>query len=127
MQTLMQTLKMDMTTMRCPMRHICTPADQTINGIYMQCNILLNENKSIPQGVFTKKNHVKQIKFSLIVRDKFNPIACMNHLYLGTKLAFLNECLIETKQQSNSFSLLTIIRIKLKSTHQCLSIEYNFL
>ena len=29
-------------------RHIFTPIDQTIARIHMQCNILLNENKSIP-------------------------------------------------------------------------------
>ena len=47
MQTLTQTLKMNVTTVRHPMRHICMPTNQTINGIYIQCNILLNENKSI--------------------------------------------------------------------------------
>ena len=36
------------------MRHIFMPVNQIINGIYMQCNILLNENKSIPQSVFAK-------------------------------------------------------------------------
>ena len=85
-----------------------------INGIYMQCNILLNENKSIPQSIFAKKNHVKQIKFSLIVGNKFNPIACTNHVHLGTKLAILIEYFIESKQQSNSFSLLTIIKKQIK-------------
>ena len=58
MQTLMQTLKMNMTTVRQPqmnkmivthhLRHLSTPINQTINKIYMQHNILLNENKSIP-------------------------------------------------------------------------------
>ena len=40
----------------CHMRHIFTPVDQTINGNYMQCNILLSENKSIPQSGFAKNN-----------------------------------------------------------------------
>ena len=35
-------------------RHVYAPGDQTINGIYIHCNISLNENKSIPQGVFAK-------------------------------------------------------------------------
>ena len=59
MQTLTQTQKVNATAMRHPMRHICMPTNQTINDIYIQCNILLNENKSVPQSVFAKKNHFK--------------------------------------------------------------------
>ena len=114
--------------MRCPMRHIYTPVNQTINGIYIQCNIWLNENNSIPSTVCAKNNHVKQLKFSLIVGNKFNPIACRNHVHLGTKIAILIAYFIETNQQSDSFPLLTIKkRNKVKSTQQCFSIEYNFL
>ena len=76
------------------MRHICMPINQTINGIYMQCNILLHENKSIQQHVYAKKNHVKQVKFSLIVGNKSN-IACTNHVHLGTKLAILIAYFVE--------------------------------
>ena len=43
--------------------------------------------------------------------NQFNPIACGNHAHLGTKLAILIAYFIgvETKQQSNLFSLLIII------------------
>ena len=40
-------------------RHIFMPIDQTINKIYMQCNILLNQNNSIPQTVFAKNNQMR--------------------------------------------------------------------
>ena len=33
---------MNVTTVRHPVRPICTPIDQTINEIYMLCYILLN-------------------------------------------------------------------------------------
>ena len=51
----MQTLKMNATAVRHPVRHICMPADQTIDRIYMQCNLLLNENNSIPQTVLQRR------------------------------------------------------------------------
>ena len=43
-----KTLKMNATTMTHPVRHICMPTKQTINGINMQLNILFNENQSNP-------------------------------------------------------------------------------
>ena len=72
--------------MRCPMRHIFMPVNQTINGICMRCNILLNDNKSIPQIVFTNK---QQNENDLIVENKFNPISSEPCVHSGTKLKVL--------------------------------------
>ena len=43
------------------MRHISMPVNQTINKIYMQCNILLNENKSMPQSVYARNNKMRTV------------------------------------------------------------------
>ena len=68
--------------MRCPMRHIFTPGEQTINWICMHCNILLNHNKSIPQTVFTNNNKMKtnsipfmvDLVYILVQNSKFSLI-----------------------------------------------------
>ena len=49
------------TSVRHPMRHFFMPGEQTINGICMHCNILLNDNKSIPQTVFTNNNKMRTV------------------------------------------------------------------
>ena len=48
-------------SMRHPMRHIFMSVDHTINGICMQCNILLNEHNSIPQSVFANNNQMRTV------------------------------------------------------------------
>ena len=63
---------------------------------------------------------------SLIVENKFNPIHGRPCVHFGTKLKVLIVFFVENKQQSDSVHLFTITkRNKLKSTHQCLSIEYR--
>ena len=64
MQTLNQTLKANVTVMRCPERHACTPVNQIIIQIYMICYILSNITI---QPHFSQNNQVKQINFLLIV------------------------------------------------------------
>ena len=49
------------TSVRHPIRHFFTSGEQTINGICMHCNMLLNDNKSIPQTVFTKNTKMKTV------------------------------------------------------------------
>ena len=61
----MQTLKYEPDccemSVRCPVRHIFMPVEQTINGICMQCNILLDDNKPITQTVFTYNNKMRTV------------------------------------------------------------------
>ena len=65
---------------------------------------------------------------SLIVENNFNPISSGPCVHSGTKFKVLIAYFVENKQQDDSFHLLTIIKTnKLKSTQQCLIIEYNFL
>ena len=68
-----------------PMRHILMPVDQIVNGICMQCNILLNEHNSISQSVFANNNQMRTVR----LLKKFNPIPFTNHVHLGTKLKVL--------------------------------------
>ena len=89
------------------MRHSFTPIDQTINGNCMQCNILLNQDNSIPKTAFTNNNKNEN---SLIVVTKINPIASRPCVHSGTKFKVLSAYFIEIKQQSESFPLLTIIK-----------------
>ena len=91
--------------MRCPVRHIFMPVEQTINGTCMQCNNLLNDSKPILQTVFTNRKNEN----SLIVGN-FNPILGRPCVHPGTKFKVLIAYLIEINQQSDSFPLLTIIR-----------------
>ena len=87
------------------MRHICMPANHTINGIYMQCNILLNENNQSHEAFLQRRIMSSDLKFSLIVGNKFNPIACTNHVHHHTKLVILIAHFVKSKQQSDSFPL----------------------
>ena len=74
----------------------------------MHCNILLNDNKSIPQTILN----------SLVVEIKFNPI------HGKVLIAYF----VEINQQSDSFPLLTIIKTnKTKTLFSVFSIEYIFL
>ena len=62
---------------------------------------------------------------SLVVGNTFNPVSHGPCVHFGTKFKLLIAYFIESKQQDDSFHLFTIIeRNKLKSTQQCLSIEY---
>ena len=78
------------------------PVDQTINGIWMHHNILLNDNKSIPQ---------------LFLQNKFIPIHGRPCVHPGTKFKALIAYFIEINQQSDSFPLLTIIKRNKTKTH----------
>ena len=78
----------------------------------MHCNILLNDNKSIPQTAFTDK---QQNENSLIVENKFNPIPCTNHVNLGTELKALNAFF---EEKSNSLHLFIIFNFSFKETKQ---------
>ena len=107
--------------MRCPMRHFFTPGEQTINGICMHCNILLNDNKSIPQTVFTNNNKMRTVWLL-----KTNSIPFMVDLVYILVQRTLN--FVEINQQSDSFPLLTIIKTnKMKTLFSVFSIEYIFL
>ena len=67
----------------------------------------------------------EQVNKVLIVVSLCNPIHHRPPVHFGTKSKVLIAYFIESKQQNDSFHLFTIInRNKLKSTHQCLSIEY---
>ena len=65
------------------MRHIFTSVKQTINGICVHHNILLNDNKSTPQNVFYQQ---QQNENSLVVENKFNPISSGPCVHPGTKI-----------------------------------------
>ena len=88
-------------------RHICMPVNQTINGICMQCNILLEQKKSTPMKHFCKEQLNEKC---LIVGNKFHPISCGPHLHFGTKFKVLIAYFVESKQQDDSFHLFTIIK-----------------
>ena len=61
-ETQMRTLKIQHdireTSVRRPMRHFFTPGEQTINGI---CMLLLNDNNSIPQTVFSNNSKMRTV------------------------------------------------------------------
>ena len=82
-------------------------AEQTINGICMHCNILLNDNKSIPQTVFTNNNNKMRTVFGF-VENKYNPIHGRPCVHPGTKFKS-SHCIyfVEINQQIDSFPLLT--------------------
>ena len=86
---------------------------------------LVKSKRFNPTNCFCKEQSNKN---SLIVENKFNPISSGPCVHFGTKLKVLIAFFVENKQQDDSVHLFTITkRNKLKSTHQCLSIEYNFL
>ena len=67
------------------------------------------------------------MRTSLVVGITFNPISHAPSVPFGTKFKVLITYFVESKQQGDSFHLLTIItRKKFKSTQQCLFIEYFF-
>ena len=88
--------------------YICMPVTQT-NGICMQCNILLKQNKSTPMKHFCKEQLNEKC---LIVGNKFHPISCGPHVHFGrsTKFKALIAYFVESKQQDDSFHLFTIIK-----------------
>ena len=60
----------------------------------------------------------------MVVGNTFNLISCGPPVHFGTKSKVLIAYFIASKQQNDSFHLNAITkRNKLKSTHQCLSIE----
>ena len=91
----------------------------------MHCNILLNDNKSIPQTAFTNNNKNEN---SLVVENKFNPIHGRPCVHPGTKFKVLIAYFIEINQQSDAFPLLTIMKTnKTKTLFSVFSIAYIFL
>ena len=100
-------------SVRHPMRHIFMSVDQTINGIIMHHNVLLNDNKSIPQTVFTNNNKMRTVRLL-----KTNSIAISSGpcIHSGTKFKVLIAYFIEINQRSDSFPLFTIIKTN-KSKH----------
>ena len=102
------------------MRHFFTPDEQTINGICIHCNILLNDNKSIPQTVFYQQ---QQKENSLVAENKFNPIHGRPCVHPGIKFKVLIAYFVEINEQSHSFPQLTIK----KQTKQKHSLVYFLL
>ena len=94
-------------------------------GFNMQCNKLLNDNKSIPQKCFYTQH---QNGNSLVVENNFNPIFSGPCVHSGTKFKVLIVFFVENKQQDDSFHLFTIIKTnKTKTLFSVFSIEYIFL
>ena len=96
------------------------PIDHSINGIQVHCNILLNDNKSIPQTVFT--NNKRLLK-------EINPISCHCPVHHGTFLMFSLINFVAVSAEKSS-SLHTIIYSKTKHKQSNLlpsnTIEYIF-
>ena len=107
-----------------PMRQFFTPGEQTINGICMHCNILLNDNKSIPQTVFTNNNKMRTVWLL-----KTNSIPFMVDLvYILVQNSKFSLHILYINELSDSFPLLTIIKTnKTKTLFIVFSIEYIFL
>ena len=76
MQTLQNEHDCHETSMRRPVRHIFMPVDQTINGIRMHSNILLNDNKSIPQTFLPLKTNsipcMVDLVYIMVQNSKFS-------------------------------------------------------
>ena len=67
------------------MRHSFTPVNQTMDGICMQCNILLNQ--IIQSHKCSRREQLNEN--CLIVGNKFNPICRRPSVSFGTKLKVL--------------------------------------
>ena len=93
-------------------------------GFNIQCNKLLNVNKSIPQSVFTQNTKMGRVWLLKTISISFS----VELVYILVQLKVLIVGFVENKQQDDSFHLFTIIITdKTKTLFIVFSIECIFL